>query len=240
MREGNKMKNENEVLVQEGNTPSDMIRLAVAGGADLEKLEKLLILQERYEANEAKKAYHKAISDFKKNPPKVTKDKQNAQYKSMYTTLGNLVNTVNPELSKHGLSASWEIKQNGTIEVSCILTHTMGHSERTSAAAPADISGAKNAIQQIKSTITYLKAVTFESITGLASSDANLDDDGQAHGADVISDKELSQLLDMIADKEVNVEKFLKFMEIESLEKMPKTKFQKAFAAVQSKKKGGK
>ena len=225
----------NELEVKYENSTQDLIRYSIEKGADLEKLEKLLTIKERYDAMEAKKAFHKAVSEFKKNPLKITKDKKNSQYNSMYTTLGNLVNTVNPELSKHGLSASWEIKQNGTIEVSCVLTHTAGHSERTSASAPADISGSKNAIQQIKSTITYLKAVTFESITGLASSDANYDDDGNAIGTIYIDEKELSQITDMVDEYKVNLPKFLEYMKIESLNKMPKTKFHQAVKSIQSK-----
>lgn len=227
------MKNDTkEIAIQE--TPHDMIRLAVQSGADLEKLEKLMVLQERWEANEARKAYQKAVSDFKKNPPRVTKDKQNVQYKSMYTTLGNLVNTVNPELSKHGLSASWEISQNGIITVTCVLTHQQGHSERTSASAPADTSGSKNAIQQIKSTITYLKAVTFESITGLASTDANLDDDGNG-AVETITKKELNSILDMVADKGVEPDKLLAFLKLDDFENMPKAKYQQAMALLEKK-----
>ena len=229
------MKNQNEIVEISGS-PSDVVRYALKQeGVTVDQLEKLLIIEERYKAGLAKQAYHKAVSEFKKNPPKVTKDKQNTQYKSMYTTLGNLVNTVNPELSKQGLSANWEIKQNGIIEVTCVLTHTMGHSERTSASAPADTSGAKNAIQQIKSTITYLKAVTFESICGLASTDANLDDDGNSFGAVYIDQSELNQILDMVADKDVNVTKFCEHLKIESLEKMPKAKYQQAMTALKNK-----
>ena len=229
-----------EVEVVKHEAPADLISQAISKGADLDKLEKLLTLQERWEKNEARKAYNEAISAFKENPPRVTKDKQNSQYKSMYTTLGNLVNTVNPELSKHGLSASWEIKQANTIEVTCILTHRMGHSERATASAPADNSGSKNAIQQIKSTVTYLKAVTYESIIGLASSDANYDDDGNSASNELIDSKQLNQLLDMIADKEVDPKKFLAYLKLESLETMPKSMFQKAMAALEQKKKASK
>ena len=231
----------NKEVVEVQGSPSDVVRYALKQeGVTVDQLEKLLIIEERYKAGLAKQAFHKAVAEFKKNPPRITKDKKNSQYKSMYTTLGNLVNTVNPELSKQGLSASWEIKQNGTIEVTCVLTHSMGHSERTSASAPADTSGSKNAIQQIKSTITYLKAVTFESITGLASTDANYDDDGNAVGVIYIDEKELGTLLDQISDKEVNVDKFLEYMKVESLEKMPKAKFQQAVKALEAKKKGAK
>lgn len=229
------MKTETEL--EKGNSPAEMIRAAVTGGADLDKLEKLLTLQERWEANEAKKAYVQAMSDFKTNAPIVTKDKENKQYGSKYTTLANLVNTVNPELSKNGLSASWDIFQNGTIKVTCKLTHKLGHSETAEASAPADISGTKNAIQQIKSTITYLKAVTFESICGLASTDANLDDDGNTAGKEVIDEKQLSVLMDYVTATNTDSVKFLKYLGIESLEEMPKSLYQKAITALKAKEK---
>lgn len=233
MKRSNDMKTETSMEV--AGSAADAVKYAIRqDGVTVDQLEKLLLIEERYRESQAKQAFHKAVAEFKKNPPKVTKDKKNAQYKSMYTTLGNLVNTVNPELSKQGLSASWEIKQNGTIEVTCILTHSMGHSERTSASAPADISGSKNAIQQIKSTITYLKAVTFESICGLASTDANLDDDGNATG-DVIDKKQLNTLVDLVADKGVDMAKFCSYLKVEDLELLPKAKYEQAVKALEGK-----
>lgn len=223
-----------ELEVKGQKNPAEMIRLAVESGSDLEKLEKLLALQERWEANEAKKAYHEAMAQFKANAPKVTKDKQNLQYKSMYTTLGNLVNTVNPELSKHGLSASWDIFQNGIIKVTCKMTHRMGHSEHAEASAPADTSGSKNAIQQIKSTITYLKAVTFESICGLASTDANLDDDANAV-VELIDEKQEATIEEYIVSVGADRVKFLKYMKVESLSEIKKSDYQKAINALGAK-----
>ncbi len=178
------MNEKSKELVKTEATPNEMITMAIEKGANLDQIEKLLVLHERFEANEARKAYHKAMAEFKEHPPVITKDKDNKQYGSKYTSLNNLVNTVNPALSKCGLSASWDIEQNGIIKVVCKITHCLGHSEHASMTAEADTSGAKNKIQQIKSTITYLKGVTFESICGLASSDANLDDDGESGGKD--------------------------------------------------------
>ena len=231
------VRKDKELARSEGNSPAEMIRMAVAGGADLEKLEKLLGLQERWEANEARKAFHQAMADFKANSPRITRDKKNKQYDSMYTTLGNLVNTVNPELSKNGLSASWDIKQNGIISVTCKITHKLGHSECSSASAPSDASGSKNAIQQIKSTVTYLKAVTFEAITGLASSEANLDDDGLAAATEFIKDQEIIILKDYITSLGANEEKFLKYLGVESLDKIPMGDYQKALTALKAKEK---
>lgn len=220
-----------------GNSPAELIQTVIAGKGSLEQLKGLLDLQKDYEAREAKKAFIRAMTAFKIEAPIVTKDKSNKQYNSKYTSLSNLVNTVNPVLSKHGLSSSWDIEQNGIIKVACRITHELGHSETASASAPADISGAKNAIQQIKSTITYLKLVTFESICGLASSDANLDDDGNSAGVEFINDKEKNFIVDNLVELNTSIPKFLEYMKLESLETMPKADYQKAVAAIEAKRK---
>lgn len=163
-------------------TPLQLLNIAVSKGTDLAQLEKLMDLQERWEKNEARKAYAEALAAFKANPPTVYKDKENKQYDSMYTTKGNLVNTINPELSKYGLSVRWDFDQIGGIKVTCILTHRAGHSESVSMSGPADDSGKKNPLQQIKSTVTYLEIATFEAVTGTASADGSADDDGNSSG----------------------------------------------------------
>lgn len=155
---------------------------ALQAGVPLEQLHGLLDLQKDWEANEARKAFMQAKAAFKTEAIVITKDKTNDQYGSGYTSIGNLVNTVTPILSRHGLTADWDVDQKEGIFVTCILSHAMGHSERTSIKVPADNSGAKNPIQQIKSSITYAKVITLENACGLASSDANLDDDGNGAG----------------------------------------------------------
>lgn len=180
-----------ELTPRQAITPMDLIHMAVSEGADLDKLERLLQLKREWEADEAKKAYVAAMAAFKCEPISVIKDKENKQYsskevggsKAMYTSLGNMVSTVTPFLSKHGLSARWDVDQAAGIKVTCIMTHAQGHSEQVSMTLPVDTSGAKNPIQGIKSSITYAKATTYESICGLASTDANLDDDGNGFQA---------------------------------------------------------
>lgn len=184
-----------ETLPVQAN-PNAVIMMAMQKDYKPELIEKMMQLQERYEANEARKAYYQAVSDFKRNPPQILKDKENSQFsradkKSMYVSLGNLVQTVNPALGAHGLSASWEINQaEKLVKVSCKLSHSLGHSETVTMEAPPDISGgnAKNPIQQIKSTVTYLRAATFEAVTGLAATDdASIDDDGNGAGGKEMS-----------------------------------------------------
>lgn len=168
-------------------TPMDMLRVAIDKGAELDKLQQLMNMQQQWEANEAKKAYVVAMSNFKAKPPQIVKDMLNKQYGSKYSSLANFVNTVNPELSKHGLSSKWELNQSAGVMVTCVMTHVLGHMESVSMTAPPDTSGQKNPIQQIKSTVTYLELATFQAITGLVSSDTVLDDDGNGTDATISS-----------------------------------------------------
>jgi hypothetical protein len=183
-----------EVPQIEAVTPyTGILQMAVSQGADIEKLTALMGLQERWEANQARKAFAQAMSDFKAEPIIIARDKTNSQYLSKYASIGSLVNTVTPVLSKHGLSADWSIDQSNGIEVSCTMTHALGHSVTKSMKVPLDSSGAKNPIQQIKSSVTYARILTFECACGLASTEANLDDDGNGNGGSGSPQMDLSE-----------------------------------------------
>jgi hypothetical protein len=221
-------------------TPASMMMTAIEKGLDLEKVEKAMKLQMEWEKNEAKKAYHLAMADFKKNPPEIEKDKEVSYGTTKYShaSLANVTCKINKALSEHGLSASWETAQseNGKITVTCRITHEMGHGEQTSLSAMPDTSGAKNSIQAIGSAISYLERYTVLALTGLATQD--MDDDGKgAEPPAPITDKHLSQLRDMILDKEADEARFCEFLKIEKLEDLPETRFSEAFEAIKKKKK---
>lgn len=226
---------------QEVESTANIIKMAIAQGSDLDELEKLLTLKERYEANEAKKSYHKAMSEFKANPPKITKDKQvsfptskgQTQYK--HATLANVTQKVNETLAMYGLSVSWLTTQNGAISVTCKITHIQGHSEETTLTAKADDSGSKNAIQAMGSTITYLERYTLLALAGLATHDQ--DDDGNAREeVEYIDDKQLSMLRDALAELNAKEAPLCKYFNIEKLETLPKKHYQNAVMVIQAKK----
>lgn len=164
-------------------TPQQMLAIAVQQGADLEKLEKLMDLRDRWEATEARKAYVVAMAAFKAEPLRILKSKQvniPGGAKFAHATLADVCDGVVSNLSKFGLSHSWELRQleNGWPQVTCVITHEKGHSERTALSAPPDDSGKKNSIQQIASTVTYLERYTLMAACGLAAKD--IDNDGNA------------------------------------------------------------
>lgn len=165
-------------------SPQDRMLSDAISTGNMEIIERMLAVKERIEAAEALRAYTAAKAAFAAEGITVIRDKFNRQYGSQYSSLGNLVATAGPYLGKHSLAADWKIKQeSGSITVTCILTHAMGHKEEVSFTVPPDTGGAKNAIQAIKSAVTYAKSATYESVCGIASTDANYDDDGHDGGA---------------------------------------------------------
>jgi len=223
---------ENELV--QGQSPAALIAAAVSKDTDLDKLEKLLQLQERWEDNEAKKAYHKAMSLFKANPPKIDKDKTVSYGNTKYNhaTLANITDKINSSLSQYGLSSSWNTKQNGQICVTCKITHELGHTEETTLSAPADTSGSKNAIQAIGSAITYLQRYTLLALTGLAAHDQ--DDDGANAISKGLSEEEENILREWITKADSSEAKVLSYLKIESMKDMTKVDYNKAISALKA------
>jgi hypothetical protein len=172
--------------IQPQITPMQMLNMAVQQGADVEKMAQLLALQERWEANEARKAFVAALNAFKADAPQIIKTREvsfgagKTAYK--HAIAGVASEQIGEALAKVGISHRWDVLQSdgGKIKVTCILTHALGHSERVAMEATADSSGSKNSIQAIGSTVSYLQRYTLFASTGLVPKDA--DDDGKGGG----------------------------------------------------------
>lgn len=162
-------------------TPTDLIQYALANNADLDRLERLWVMQREWNAVEAEKAYNVAFAAFKAEAVKIIKNRtvtagplQGKKYAELFA----VVNAITPALSANGLSAAWKTTKDEKdwLEVTCTLKHVAGHSESVSMGGPPDDGGAKNKIQARASTITYLQRYTLKAITGL--SEQEDDNDG--------------------------------------------------------------
>lgn len=164
--------------------PLAMVADAVQRGTDPATIKALMDLAERFEANEARKAYVTALNAFKNNPPEIFKNKSVAfgQGKTSYkhASLDQVSGVIGAALAKVGISHRWDTEQleGGVIRVTCVLTHSLGHSERTPLQATPDNSGSKNSIQAVGSTVSYLSRYTLLAATGMAVNDGT-DDDGR-------------------------------------------------------------
>lgn len=161
----------------EVGTPANLLSQAIEKGLGVEELSKLMDLQERWEANKARKLFFEAFAEFQSNCPQLRKTKGGYDDRYRYTPLSEITRQIAEPLKKAGLSFRWEIQDTEKeLRVTFLVSHVDGHTEKTSMSSAPDPSGSKNAIQARGSTITYLQRYTL--IGGLGISTADIDNDG--------------------------------------------------------------
>lgn len=225
-----------------GITPLAMLNRAVADGASIDVMERLMGLHERWEANQARKAFTEAFAAFKSEALTIVRNRrvEDGPLKGKsYAELFSFVDAVTPALSKHGLSASWSITKDekDLIEVTCTVEHIMGGAKHVKFSGPPDTGGAKNPIQARASTVTYLERITLKAACGLA--EQGDDKDGNTV-AEVISDEQAEELkhdLELAADETNGIygdwlEAFLKDRKVAGLDEITAKDFARAKASI--------
>jgi hypothetical protein len=203
-----------------------------------DKLERMLAMQERIEAAQARKSFDQAISAAKGEIPEITKNRhvgfeaKNGGAKTDYRheDFAQIARAVDPILARHGLSYRYRTTQaEARVTVTCVLAHRDGHSEDTTLTSNVDASGNKNPIQAVGSAITYLQRYTLKAALGLAVSN---DDDGKASAAPAgsINEDEFRIIRELLAKAGADEGKFLATFKVEMLEELPAAKFEAAKA----------
>lgn len=173
-------------IVERGETtpqvhPLMLLQQAIdRGGLDTTAMEKLMDLAERHDANEARKAYARALVDLKRELPTVLARDQKVDFTSKmggrvhyrHTSLAAVMDAITEPLALFGFSLAWSpTSEAQTVKVTCRLTHSQGHSEETTLSAPVDRSGSKSEAQGVASTITLLQRYSALSLLGIATAD---------------------------------------------------------------------
>lgn len=230
------------------SSPAEMIQAAISGGASLEKLEKFIELQERWEANQAKKLFTDAFSAAQAGIIAVTKTEDNSQTHSKYASLDNIIISAKPVYTKEGLSVVFyegETTKPEHIRVCADVLHSAGHKETYYYDVPLDGKGIKgNAnmtnIHAKSSSVSYGRRYLMCMIWNIPTQD---DDDGNAAGKKIeyIDDKQKSTILDLLTviggdDMAKTEAAFIKFMKIEKLEFLPQSEYQNALVVLGNKK----
>ncbi|PTL89152.1 single-stranded DNA-binding protein [Halomonas litopenaei] len=151
-------------------------RAALNPDVDIDKLERLLQMQERVLDRQALMAYSAAMAAMQTELPSIVeRGKTNNGH---YATLEDIVDTVRPIMKKHGFAVSFRIQtQERGIQVTGVLMHQDGHREETSMLLPADGSGNKNAVQAFGSSTSYGKRYVLCALLNITT--RGQDDNGQ-------------------------------------------------------------
>jgi hypothetical protein len=240
------MNDDNAMIVPSPSplTPMAMIDRALASGATADTLEKLMALQERFQASQAKAAFDEAMAAAKSEIPTIIKNKttsfeskrSDTTTSYRYETLPALAAAVDPVLHRHGLNYRFSSKvDGGAIHVTCIVSHVQGHREETTLQCAPDATGNKNSVQAIGSATTYLQRYTLKLALGVSASD---DTDGHvpdpSMSMEITADQfqELKALLEESGETE---QRMLAYVKAEQTETMTLAQYAKAKVAMNHK-----
>jgi hypothetical protein len=158
----------------------------------------------------------------------------NPHFKNRYADLSELLNTVRPVFSKHGISIIQSPSfSDGVASVETLMAHTSG--EWMSGTASCTVT--KNDAQGVGSAITYLRRYSLAAMCGITQED---DDGSTAVGKkpepiQVINQEQFDILAELILETKTQAPKFCTAMGIKTLAELPAGKFTQAKALLEKK-----
>lgn len=214
-------------------------RAATNPNVDIDKMERLLEMQERIMARDARAAYASALAAMAPELPVIAerggiKDR-GGNVQSTYALWEDINDAIKPVLAQHGFALSFRTgRDEGQISVTGVLSHREGHSEETTITLPHDSSGSKNAVQAVGSSTSYGKRYTAGLLLNLTS--RGEDDDGQRGGSGaVITDDQADEIRKLIAATGTKAVAFLEYIGAPSVADIPAAKFSAAMSALRAK-----
>lgn len=213
---------------------SMIARAASDPNVDIDKMERLLIMRDKTMALQARTAYDDAMADMQPELP-VIGERGDAAGRYTFALWEDIQTAIKPVLQRHGFALTFRMDTASGITVTGILSHRGGHREETSISLPADPSGNKNAVQAVASAVQYGKRYTAGALLNLTSH--GQDDDAYATAATYITAEQAATLRDIAEDVKANLPAFLKYLKVDSLEKILAKNYQTAKTALEAKRK---
>lgn len=153
-----------EVTDYAGGLLAVIERAARDPSVDIDKMERLLSMQERVQERQAKQAFTDAKIAMRPHLPEITmkgmirivKDGEVKQ-ETPFARFEDLHELVMPILTENGFDLKFRngLSPEGKVRVTTVLSHRLGHEDETYFDLPHDTSGSKNAVQAIGSSTKY-------------------------------------------------------------------------------------
>ena len=222
---------------------ADPARLAAI---PVETLERLLALQERYDAEQARRAYFEAFARVQSRTHAVRECGWNPQTQSKYVLLRDVKEMLDPILADEGFAQSVSMvsgADEGLMRFELLIRHAGGHSERHHLDAPGDDRGmkgspTKTALHGMRSSMTYCRRALITDVWDVRT--AEPDDDGNASGssgpgAEPVTHKERAQVEAELKRTGSDPVRFCAWLGVDSVANMRRSQLQNALATLKRK-----
>jgi len=176
---------ERELVTRDDSLVLMFERLAKDPAVDVEKLERLIAMQERIMRHNAKAAFDSAFAKMQPEIPIIDEHgriEAKGTIRSTYAPLEDIHEVIKPITATYGFAVrhrtEWPADRPGIIRIVGILSHEQGHSEETVFEAPMDRSDYRTDIQSMGSTVSYGRRYTTLDLLNIATRKA----DNNGHG----------------------------------------------------------
>lgn len=225
----------------EASGPQNMLsiisRAASDQSIDVEKMERLLAVQERMMEKQAEINFNQALGDLQAKLPIIKKDGKMSHTNSSYAKFETIMRAIQPLLVENGFSIRFNSRESsGKIIITGTLAHRDGHSITDEIPLSIDSSGAKNNVQGVGSTISYGKRYLVGMLLNLVFEGE--DDNGAKSGYIPISTKHAAEIKELLKTTGADVKQFLQWVGSKSVDEMNEADYGKAIAALERKRKG--
>lgn len=229
---------QNEVAPVQQDSSVNMMqvieRMSMNPDVDMNKLEKLLDMQERVMNKNSEREFNTALADMQNSIPTIPM-KGKAHNGIKYAKLEDIQKVIAPVLSEYGFSVIFDTDTVDSIKVTAILAHRSGHSIKSSIQLPKDTSGNKNAVQSIGSSLAYGQRYALKSLLNLTIGEI-YDDDGHGTSLPQFINQKQFEVLRNLLDTKVCIESgFYKVFGCTSLSDFPANRYDQAVEAMMKK-----
>lgn len=209
-------------------------RAARDPAVDIDKMERLVAMQERAVSQRKEEAFNNAMSAAQAEMRRVAADMSNSQTKSKYASYGAIDRALRPIYTKHGFALSFGTAEGAPseyIRVECHVSNS-GFTRKYQVDMPADGKGAKGGDVMTKthavgSAMSYGQRYLLKMIFNVAIGN---DDDGNAAAdtGEVVSQEQADEVKALIVSVGADIQKFLTAYQIERVEDLRLAKFAEA------------
>jgi hypothetical protein len=226
-------------------TPATMLQAAMDAQLAPEALEKYMQLYERWEDRQAERAYNEAMNACQAEIMPVIRTKFNNQTSSYYAALEDVDEMIRPIYTRHGFSlvyGSAESPMSEHYRCTVEVRHKDGHKTFAFMDAPRDDKGMKGTpnktpVQGVVSTMAYLRRTLTCMVFNIPMK--GQDKDGQRpQNVPCITDEQVAKLNEWMIEKEVKLEDFLTWAEVDALDALPMSKYTTAIQMLKERKPG--
>lgn len=231
-----------QVAEYAGGIDAVIERAARDPNVDIDKLERLIAMQERIQTRNAEVEFNRALNAAQAEMRPISANASNPQTRSRYATFDKLDRALRPIYTHHGFSLSFDEGDSpkpNHVRVLCYVAHNAGHTRTYHRDMPADGKGAKGGdvmtlTHAAGAAGSYGARYLLKGIWNVAVGDEDVDGNDVA-AEHPVSVAQYNALMSRVSDVQADEVKFCEYFRIADLSEMPARRFAEAMKALDAK-----